>query len=292
MQETAGNMSIQTMVHMHNHAFYEAEQKVADFVIGPYRNTLISLPVAAAAAQIGVSEATIIRFCKKIGIGGYSDLKLALAKEAGQHEASSSRENLDVNIDRHVALDDLPQKIIYNTISGLQDTLTVVRTDMLCQAINAVKSARHIVLFGVANSAVVCEDLYCKLMRLGFLCSVYDDSHQQLTAAAHMKPGDVAIGISHSGQTKDTVNALRLAREHGATTICISNHVHSPLTDAADILLLTGAHESSFLSETMVSRISQMAIVDMLYVGLILSDYDLYLDSLEQVNAVLKDKAF
>ena len=103
---------------------------------------------------------------------------------------------------------------------------------------------------------------------------------------------DVAIGISHSGQTKDVVNAVRLAGEKGAETICISNYTHSPLTEVSNIHLLTGGHEASFMSETMVSRISQLAIIDMLYVGIILSDYDAYSAGLSYVNEQVRDKAY
>ena len=287
-----GQVPVGTMLRMRYHEFHESEKKVADFVMGPRCHELLTAPVVTAAALMGVSEATVIRFCKKIGLSGYSQLKLIIAREAGAHEVSGQEEMPDHMIDRKSRVEDLPQKMIFNAINGLKDTLAVVDVEMLKKAVSAITSARRIALFGVANSAVVCEDIHCKLMRLGFVCDVYSDAHQQLTAAVHMKPGDVAIGISHSGQTKDVVNAVRLAGEKGAETICISNYTHSPLTEVSNIHLLTGGHEASFMSETMVSHISQLAIIDMLYVGIILSDYDAYSAGLSYVNEQVRDKAY
>ena len=103
---------------------------------------------------------------------------------------------------------------------------------------------------------------------------------------------DAAIGISHSGMTVDTVNALAAARNAGAVTICITNYGASPITEKADIKLLTSSTETDFDSETMSSRIAQLAVIDMLYVGLIMQDYDHRREKIDILNKLLKDKSF
>lgn len=286
-----GYISLETRIQMNRHTLLESENKVAEYIMGPHQNEIITQPVAKAAECIGVSVASIIRFCKKLGLTGYAELKLQMAKEAGHFEAIG-RQNTDSIIDRNMPLEDLPREIIQSTINGLRDTASIISTEMLVKAIEAIRNARQVLLVGVSNSAVVCKDLHCKLMRLGIVCHVSADSHEMLTQANFLSPADTVIGISHSGLTKDVVDCLRLANQKGTTTICISNYLHTPLTEAAKIHLLTGGHETSFSSETMVSRISQLAIVDMLYSGLILSDYDRYTGGIEEMNTILADKAY
>lgn len=286
-----GYISLETRIQMNKHTLLESENKVAKYILGPHQNEIITQSVAKTAACIGVSVASVIRFCKKLGLKGYADLKLQIAMEAGHYEAIG-QPNTNSIIERNITLKDLPNEIIQSTINGLHNTASIISIEMLQKAIEAIRNSRQVLLVGVSNSAVVCKDLHCKLMRLGIVCHVSADSHEMLTQANFLTAEDTIIGISHSGLTKDVVDCLRVADQKGATTICISNYLHTPLTEVAKIHLLTGGHETSFSSETMVSRISQLVIVDMLYSGLILSDYDRYTEGIEKMNVLLADKAF
>jgi DNA-binding MurR/RpiR family transcriptional regulator len=174
----------------------------------------------------------------------------------------------------------------------MNDTLITFNQSEYKRAVQVLHKARQIAVFGVANSAVVADDIVVKLARLGLICSSYADAHRQLIAASNLAEGDVAIGVSHSGYTIDTVDALTVARKNGAVTICISNQFTSPIIDVSDIQLLTAAHEASFISETMVSRISQLVIVDMLYSGIILQDYEYYTQKITKINGNTLGKAF
>ncbi len=282
--------SIRTLIQLHFNEFNGGERRVAEYLLGISGD--INQSITSLAMDIGASEATIIRLCKKLGLSGFSELKLRLAKESGASDHAMHREFIDVPIQSDDTIESLPGKIIAGAITGLRDMGNALRTDMLQAAIKALIDARRIVLFGVANSAVVCRDLQCKLLRLGFSCETYDDSHQQLSAAYSLKKGDVAVAVSHSGLTIDTIDAAQIARQHEATVICISNCLDTPLISISDIKLLTGGHEVTFNSETMASRISQLAIIDMLYIGIILTDYDKYTGQLAAINRALKEKAY
>jgi len=131
-----------------------------------------------------------------------------------------------------------------------------------------------------------------KFMRIGLLCHVYEDAHMQLMASANLSEKDVVIGISHSGMTRDTIDAMAAARARGVFTICITNYGASPITAVSDICLLTASGETSFDSETMASRIAQLTIIDMLYIGLILQDYHGYREKIDRANAALRDKSY
>ncbi len=138
----------------------------------------------------------------------------------------------------------------------------------------------------------IAHDAITKFIKLGIRCEVCPDAHIQLMNAANMVKGEVAIGISHSGRTKDTIDALRVAKNRGATTICITNYNASIIAQVSHIKLLTACYETGFYSETMVSRISQLAIIDMLYMGIMLNDYDETTKRISNTNKVLSERAY
>lgn len=248
-------------------------------------------PLRELSIQIGVSEASVIRFCKRIGCSGYSELKLKIAREQGNQErVDEDQTGLDVFHNTEISA--IPDIIIAQNIRALEDTSKIFNLTAYEQAILKLRSAVRVILFGAGNSASVANDAMHKFMRIGFLCHVYEDAHMQLMASSNLSEKDVVIGISHSGMTKDTIDAMVAARNMGAITIFITNYGASPITDVSDICLLTASNETTFDSETMASRIAQLAIIDMLYIGLILQDYHGYRKKIDRANAVLVDKSY
>ncbi len=106
--------------------------------------------------------------------------------------------------------------------------------------------------------------MYNKLFRLGLNTRFQTDSYLQLMEAALLKDGDVALGISQSGSSTDPILTMQLAKQNGASTICITGNVRSPITDYADITLLSVSHETR--PEAIASRIAQSTIIDAIYV--------------------------
>lgn len=268
-----------------------SERRVADHVL-EYAEEVLTRTTLKLANEIGVSEASVIRFCKRMGYAGFSEFKLALAKELGERGRGNfdGGDSLDLYSDSE--LSEIPHKIISRSIRALEDTLKIFSEEEYERAVAALCKAKRVVLYGVGNSASVAHDAANKFLRLGIQCSVMSDAHSQIISAVHLKPGDVAIGISHSGRTRDTVDALRRARESGATTICVTNHEASCITEAADIRLLTAAMETSYESETMASRIAQLAVIDMLYIGIVMQDFGGYKKKIAAMDDALRDKAY
>ena len=102
-----------------------------------------------------------------------------------------------------------------------------------------------------------------------------------------MGENDLAIGISYSGVTEEPVNSLKIAKQYGATTLCITNNSRSIITHYADIVLCTASYETDYISESMVSRIAQLSIIDMLFLGVMLQDYEKYTGILSDMNSLL-----
>jgi DNA-binding MurR/RpiR family transcriptional regulator len=122
-------------------------------------------------------------------------------------------------------------------------------------------------LYGVGASAFVAMDFQQKLHRIGRVAFAWADTHAALTSAALLGPKDVAIGISHTGATVDTIDALAQARAQGATTVALTNFPRSPLALAAEHVLTTAARETTFRSGAMASRLAQLTVVDCMFVG-------------------------
>ena len=146
--------------------------------------------------------------------------------------------------------------------------------DALEQVAEAVARAPRIDLFGVGSSGLTAQDLAQKLQRIGLLCFASPDPHVQLQSAALLGPGAVAVGVSHSGLTVETNDALRIAHARGATTVAVTNFPESPLVEHADVVLTTTARETQFRSGALSSRIAQLALVDFLFVRVAQRLYD------------------
>ena len=142
----------------------------------------------------------------------------------------------------------------------------------------------------IGASALVGRDLQQKLHRLGTVCFAWSEAHLALTSAAMLSAGDVAIGISHTGTTIDTVDALRVAQEHGATTIAVTNFEGSTIAALADLVLLTAARETTFRSGSMSSRIAQLALVDCLFAAVAQRSYERSIESLRSTSAVVESR--
>jgi DNA-binding MurR/RpiR family transcriptional regulator len=111
-----------------------------------------------------------------------------------------------------------------------------------------------------------------KLQRIGRPAFAWPDPHMAISSASLRGAGDVAIGLSHTGTTVDTIDVLREARSHGALTVAVTNFPWSPITEVADLVLLTAARETAFRTGAMTSRIAQLTVVDCLFVTLAQQD--------------------
>lgn len=251
-----------------------SERRVAEAVLAdPAQAAMLSISALGSRAQTSV--ATVMRFSRAIGLGNYPQLRLALAGAAAREDAlGGDRPRVSADISVSDSLDQVVQKIVYNEARALEETGARLDVETLGQAVEAVAQARRVDVFGVGASAFVGQDLHQKLHRIGRTAFIWTDAHAALTATALLGPGDVAIAISHSGETLDTVEPLQAAAERGATTIALTNFGGSPLADSADLVLTTCVRETPFRSGATVSRIAQLAVVDCLFVGVAQRSYD------------------
>ncbi|MDX8143803.1 MurR/RpiR family transcriptional regulator [Lentzea sp. NBC_00516] len=242
-----------------------AEQRVAKVVL-ENPGTVAHRSITEVAEQAGTSETTVTRFCKAIGVGGYPELRIALAADTARSQA---RANHDMGGDIGPG-DDLKQvvgKVAFADARAVEETAEQLDIESLDKVVQAVAGARRVDVYGFGASAFVAFDMQQKLHRIGLTCFAWNDTHIALTSAAVLTAADVAVGISHTGSTSETVEALRVARETGATTVALTNFPRSPITEVADHVLTTAARETTFRSGAMASRIAQLTVIDCLFIG-------------------------
>ena len=262
----------------------KAERKIADWIDGN-PGKIISMSIVELAEQCSCSEATIVRFSKKLGLSGYQGLKIALASEGN----SSS---INTNISENDSAYDIYNKVCNDIYCSLEMTKKSLDPNALESAAEKICNAEKIIILGLGNSASVAMDMSHKLLRVGLNAVAYSDNHMQVIAASHLTENDLAIAISHSGSSKDIVDALKIAKAHGATTISITNEGKSPIDKETDILLCTSSSETKYNILALNSRIVQLAIIDSLYYYVAVKNSPIVLDSINQTEMSLLSKKY
>ncbi len=266
--------------------FKPAERAVADFVLS-YPEQVMQMSISEAARDIGVGESTVIRFCRALGYKGYQEFKLRLAQDLVEPV-----EFIHENISFADKTAELAQKVFQTNVKAVEDTMRSLDPEMVEVAAKALANARKIDIYGVGYSSFSALDAKFKFVRLGLMADAYGDAHLQAMAAASLGKGDVAIGISHSGSTKDVVDALTAARKSGANTISITNFNPSPITRASDVVLLTASPESPLGGEVLTSRIAQLCVIDVLSVSLAVELGERCLDLIKKTSEAVKKKRY
>ncbi len=226
--------------------------------------------ISELARTCGTSATSVVRFCRAIGLRGYPDLRLALAGAVAREDATQVAASDDIDPADDAAA--ITKKIAYADARAVTDTANHLDIATLVQITDALAKASRIDIYGVGASGYVALDLQMKLQRIGRPAFAWPDPHMAISSAALRGSGDVAIGLSHTGTTVDTIDALREAGSHGATTAAVTNFPWSPITEVADFVLLTAARETAFRSGAMTSRIAQLTVVDCLFVTLAQQD--------------------
>lgn len=243
-----------------------AEQRVARLVVadpaGAARRTITDLANAAET-----SEATVIRFCRSIGMDGYPQLRIRLAAEAARRVDPPDARVVGGDIPPGADLAQIIATIAFNDARAVEETAEQLDPAVCELVVEAIGGAGRIDIYGAGASGFVASDFQQKLHRIGRVAFYFPDVHTALTSAALLGRGDVAVGISHTGTTSDVIEVLEQARSRGATTVALTNFPRSTIAEVADHVLTTAARETTYRSGAMASRLAQLTVVDVLFVG-------------------------
>lgn len=259
----------------------EQERKVAEYVLD-HPEEVVRLAISDLAQAAQVSDATIFRFCRKVGARGYQDFKILLAQELSSTPVLVYRA-----IAPNDSLGEMVEKVIAAGLKALQDTWQALDLKQLDRTLEVILAANKVDIYGAGGSGLTARELHGKLLQLGLNARVYQDTETQMISAALLEEGDAAIGISYSGRLRETVESLALARTRGATTMAITNHPGTPITQVADLVLLTAAPHQSSRGDPLSARVAQLALVDVLYQGAILKRYHASQVRLKQITELV-----
>lgn len=269
-----------------------SEKQAADYILS-HMEEAADLPLDRLAYSAKVSQPTVLRMLKALGFNGYKDFRYQLVAELARE---TDREKPDqimygYTLSRQDTLEEIPIKMAATTQRMMEETLKNFSGKNYQKAVQKLKKARLIDIYSVENSEVTAIDLLTKLLYLGLPCRHFSDYYFQRISAGSLTSEDVAVGISYSGESKDTVDVMRTARKAGACTIVITNFRDSTIAKYADILICT-SQEQFFYGDAIFSRTTQLLIVDMIYMGIIASDYERYVEQLNRCEKVVREKAY
>ena len=233
---------------------HDAELKVADYV----RRTglqLIDMPLHEIAQKCGVSDATVVRFCRREGYKGLKDYKIALSRQM----ENVHYEPLKGNESTHA----IRTQLIDGSIQALRKTGQQLNLKALEDAASAIRLSGSLDIYAAGGSVPIASYLRHQLIKLGIRASIYADPSSIRLSYAGFSQYATVLSISASGETHDVLEAQRAAQKAGCITICLTAHVESPLALASQIVLETAG--DYFLQNSSYARISQLVAVDMLF---------------------------
>lgn len=269
----------------------KSEQKVADYVLN-HEAACRRISLETLAEQSGVSQPTVVRFVKALGFQGFKEFRYKLMENAVTEARSGESQAMygyNLNPDEKLKL--IPAKVVATSVRTLEDMLKSISGEQFEKMIHMIAGARKIMLCCVENSSAAAKDLMTKLLYLGYDCRYDEDYYIQKIAAAALTEQDVIIGISYSGQSKDTVDVMKTAKKAGARTIAITNFRESRISQFSDVLLCC-SQEQWLYGDCIFSRTTQIVLNDMIYMGLIAGDYDNRTEQLDKNSRLISDKAY
>jgi len=237
-----------------------------------------------------VSESTITRFVRTVNVSSFQQLKIKIAEELSRKSGSSAADS-----ERRFVYEDITpsddtaailEKISGRYIETVRDTLHGLNISEIERAVDAIQKCEIMAFFALGSSTFAVENALMRFMRVGKQCQFFHDTSFRQIAATTLNDRSLAIGISNSGRTITTTNALKESRERGATTLCITSFPDSPIVAHADIALFTptvnAAIGSADCHESMVSKIAQIHVIDVLYSCFAVCNYEKSIDALER----------
>lgn len=260
-----------------------SERIIADYILG-HPEEMAHMSVADLAERSGGSQAAIIRLCKSLGLKGYPELKMKVVGDLQTKDGYEYRE-----LSPNDPIETIVQTVSHNNMQSIRDTMKILDMSHLQRAVEALGKASRIFLYGTGASNLIAQDAQQKFLRINKPSFTFTDPTVQLTAAVTMRADDVAVGISYSGETKPVVQSLLYAKEAGATTISITKYGNTTLAGVAEIPLFIASTENEIRSGAMSSRITQLNLIDILYLSVASANYEESVEYLKRSRKVLGD---
>lgn len=245
----------------------KAEKKIANYIL-EHIDSLSLTSITELADSCNVADSTIFRFCKLLGYGGYQEFKIALAQEQGRtsrgetKEVTSFSEN---NLMQNEAITAMGQRLKLQYVEAISQTLELLDPDSVTKAALLFHESKNIYCFGSGVSMIIATEAWGRFIGIGKTFITLQDSHLKLVSATQLTEKDTIWLFSYSGSTKEGLNLLTVAKKRGAKIVVVTRFKNSPIAKLANILLICGANESPLQSGSVVAKMAQLTVIDMVY---------------------------
>ena len=257
-------MNLLQYIRQNYESFTERENRIADYLLND-NNDIIEMSAKEIGDATNTSAPTVVRFSKKLGFSSLNEMKIKLSISLSNSKNKEEFEYLDRDLSTKSIISGVKQSI--HTI--IDETVNLISECELDNAIDLLSKAKNIYVFSVGVSNLVGLDLYYKMSRINKRCIAHSDTHLQITSSALMEEGDVAVAISYSGDTKEVILCAENAKKNNIPLIVITKaSINNSLEEYSDVTLHVPFVEKSLREGAMTSRISQLAIIDMLFLGI------------------------
>ncbi|MGL5797229.1 MAG: MurR/RpiR family transcriptional regulator [Cetobacterium sp.] len=252
-------------------SFTKNERKISAFLL-ENPNEIKVLNTYDLAVKCDVSQASVVRFAKKLGFKGFPEFKIALAGDLAMQNNQSDVHIIydEIKFDDETAV--LAKKVVYENIKSVEDTYKILNFEEIEKAAETILDAKRIFILGAGFSGIVARDFQYKLWELGKNVIFETDQHIQLTNASTAGEGDVVFVISYSGQTLDIYQSILEFKEKAVKVITLTKFATNPIKDIGDISLSTIVEKSNLRSTSLSARMAQLTVIDILYIKLIQMD--------------------
>ncbi len=269
----------------------KAEKKVADYVLSnPKESLYMSITDLAAGCEVG--ETTVFRFCKSMKLKGYQEFRIQLSLCVQDGTEKKGQEMLNGNIGMDDFFSVMSKKLLNSNIGVLTETHTLLEEEKMEILLEKMIAAKRIFFFGMGTSQVMAMMAVNKFLRISNKVYCFTDSHMQTMMASTLQKDDVAIVISYSGSTKDSVLVAKLAKQNQAYVAGITRFQKSPLVDYTDMVLLCGANEGPLQGGSTTAVISQMFIIEVLYIEFYRKTFDDSFKNNQKTSQSITDKMY
>lgn len=277
-------MNAYLRIKEYNDSYTATEKLIAEYIL---ENDILQDSAQALGEKTNTSAAAIIRFSKKIGFKGFSDLKMNLAQSTKEE-----KQEVDLIFEPEDNISTLVEKGCRLNMNTVLKTYQLINIDTLEASIDLLNNASTIYLFGVGGSSVIGLDIYQKLMRIGKKVIYNADLHVQMTFAQSMDQNDAALIISYSGSTTGLVDVAKVLYEKQIPFISITQINSNPISKLSNYSLKVPSEEKALRIGAVSSRISSFVITDLLYYGVFKKNFEEHkknlIDSKDNVSILKK----
>jgi DNA-binding MurR/RpiR family transcriptional regulator len=256
--------NLMNSIEMSKETFTQTEVELAQYILQNPEEAS-KLTISQMAKKLHLSPATITRFSQKLSFSGFNEFKHELKRYVDLNNVPS--EHKDIKQMEHFA------KLYHNYQDIIDNTFGITEYTRVQKAVELLNKARKIQIYGLGSSGIAAHEFQVKFFRVGLPVEAITDPHLAVMNAALCEEDSVIIGISISGETKEVIRAVKIAKRQGAKVIVFTGTKESTLSQVGDITLQVTGKNNMYMGQNISPLLPLLLLFDLLYTELVSNDY-------------------